>query len=151
MIYPDIRSLVPHAGIMVLLDRVISVDAESLCAEVMITSHSLFYEVTGDKEGVGAWVGIEYMAQAIAAYAGYHALRQGEKVSIGFLVGTRNYQCNKAFFEKGCILKIHIRCILQADNGISVFECTISDADTEIASATLNTFLPDGLDSSFQK
>ena len=31
---PDIRSLIPHAGPMVLLDRVISADEDSLCAEV---------------------------------------------------------------------------------------------------------------------
>ena len=62
---PDIRSLVPHAGPMVLLDRVISVDEDSLLAEVRIRSDSLFCNT----DGVGAWVGIEYMAQAIGAWA----------------------------------------------------------------------------------
>ncbi len=63
---PDIRSLVPHAGPMVLLDRVISVDEDSLLAEVRIRSDSLFCNI----DGVGAWVGIEYMAQAIGAWRG---------------------------------------------------------------------------------
>ena len=63
---PDIRTLVPHAGPMVLLDRVVSVDDENLCAEVRIRADSLFC-VAGE---VGAWAGLEYMAQAIGAYAG---------------------------------------------------------------------------------
>ena len=66
---PDIRTLVPHAGPMVLLDRVISADDENLCAEVRIRADSLFC-VAGE---VGAWAGLEYMAQAIGAYAGYTA------------------------------------------------------------------------------
>ena len=71
---PDIRSLVPHSGTMVLLDRVISADENTLCAEVVIRPDSLFYA----DGGVGAWVGIEYMAQAIGAYAGYRARLRGE-------------------------------------------------------------------------
>ena len=88
MVMPDIRSLVPHAGSMVLLDRVISVEENSLCAEVGIRSDSLFCNA----DGVGAWVGIEYMAQAIGAYAGYRARLRGEPVKIGFLLGTRRYE-----------------------------------------------------------
>ena len=85
---PDIRSLVPHAGAMLLLDRVVSADADNLLAEVRIRSDSLF--CNGD--GVGVWVGIEYMAQAIAAWAGYIARSRGEPVKLGFLLGTRRYE-----------------------------------------------------------
>src|ERR1051325_2359742 len=67
MDFPDIRSLLPHTGRMVLLDRVIAADADNLCAEVTIRRDSVFF----DGSGVGAWVGIEYMAQTIGAYAGY--------------------------------------------------------------------------------
>ena len=63
MSIPDIRSLLPHSGPMVLLDRVIAADEESLCAEVRIRENSLFCNA----DGVGAWVGLEYMAQAIGA------------------------------------------------------------------------------------
>src|SRR5215471_7164387 len=86
---PDIRSLLPHAGPMVLLDRVISVDEDSLLAEVCIRSDSLFC----NGGGVGAWVGVEYMAQAIGAWAGYTAQLRGEPVKLGFLLGTRSYDC----------------------------------------------------------
>ena len=120
---PDIRSLVPHAGRMVLLDRVISADEESLCAEITIRSDSLFCTT----EGVGAWVGLEYMAQAIAAYAGYVAYLRGEAVKIGFLLGTRRFECNRPFFSIGTRLQIHVKRVFQSENGMGSFECRIED------------------------
>ena len=78
MDFPDIRSLLPHSGTMVLLDRVVAADADSLCAEVAIRPDSLFCNA----DGVGAWVGIEYMAQAIAAHAGYLARLRGDAVKV---------------------------------------------------------------------
>ena len=110
---PDIRSLVPHAGPMVLLDRVISVDEDSLLAEVRIHSDSLFCNT----DGVGAWVGIEYMAQAIGAWAGYTAQLRGEPVKLGFLLGTRRYDCSRPVFTLGSLLQVHVQRVFQDENG----------------------------------
>ncbi len=140
---PEIRTLLPHTNKMVLLDRVIAVETDTLSAEVIITAESLFYDKAVN--GVGAWVGIEYMAQAIAAWAGYKRLLQGGSVKIGFLVGTRRYETSRSFFAEGSILQIHVRCLLQANNGLASFECTIDEAQLPIASATLNVFQPNDL------
>jgi len=141
MTFPAMRALVPQSDAMVLLDRVIAADAESLCAEVTIRPDSLFYK---DK-GVGAWIGIEYMAQTIAAYAGYIALQHGEPVKVGFLLGARRYECTQDFFALGTTLQIYARCLLQADNGLGSFECTISAHNKIIAQAIINAFQPDNL------
>jgi predicted hotdog family 3-hydroxylacyl-ACP dehydratase len=136
---PDIRCLVPHAGPMVLLDRVVSVDHESLCAEVTLHSGSLFAE----EHGVGSWVGIEYMAQAIAAHAGYAAWLRGEPVKIGFLLGTRRYDCARPLFALQSLLRIHVRRVLQAENGLASFDCRIEDGNRKtLASATITVFEP---------
>jgi predicted hotdog family 3-hydroxylacyl-ACP dehydratase len=142
MSLPDIRSLVPHAGPMVLLDRVLAVDADSLCAEVTIRPDSLFCGVNG----VGAWVGIEYMAQAIAAHSGYAALQRGEPVKIGFLLGARRYACTWQAFPVGAVLRVQIRCLLFADNGLASFECRIDEEDETVASAAVSVFLPANVD-----
>lgn len=139
---PDIRSLVPHAGPMVLLDRVLSVDADSLCAEVTIRRDSLFC----GPDGVGAWVGIEYMAQAIAAHAGHAARLRGEPVKVGFLVGSRRYECTRPAFPIGSVLRVEIRCLLFADNGLGSFECRIDDEDGVAATAIVSVFLPANVD-----
>jgi predicted hotdog family 3-hydroxylacyl-ACP dehydratase len=137
---PAIATLVPHAAPMLLLDRVVAVDAETLCAEVTIRPDSLFYGT----HGVGAWVGIEYMAQAIAAYAGYHAQQRGEPVKIGFLLGARRYECNCAWFAAGDRLLVEVQQLLQAENGLGSFSCTIRESSTQqqLAQATVSVFQP---------
>jgi predicted hotdog family 3-hydroxylacyl-ACP dehydratase len=136
---PDILSLVPHAGPMVLLDRVISVDHETLCAEVTIREDSLF----AAKEGVGGWVGIEYMAQAIAAHAGYAARQRGEPVKIGFLLGSRRYECHCPMFALKSVLRVHAHKVLQTDNGLASFDCRIENTERQLlATATITVFEP---------
>jgi predicted hotdog family 3-hydroxylacyl-ACP dehydratase len=124
---------------MVLLDRVVTVDDESLCAEVTIKTGALFCDDTG----VGAWVGLEYMAQAIGAYAGYVARLRGEPIKLGFLLGTRRYDCSRARFPLGSILRVSVKRALQGENGLASFECAIADvARGPAATATLTVFQP---------
>lgn len=141
MALPDIDSLVPHEGRMMLLDRVISVDEDSLCAEVRIRPDSMFC----GEDGVGSWVGIEYMAQAIAAHAGYKSRLRGEPVKIGFLLGTRNYDAATPFFAVGSELRIYVRSLLMADNGLGSFECRAEDKTGIVAVATINVFQPENV------
>ena len=138
MDWPDIRSLIPQSGAMVLLDRVIAVDEESLCAEVRIRPDSLFCAASG----VGGWVGLEYMAQTIAAFAGYTAYLRGEAVRPGFLLGARRYECTLPMFSPGNLLRVHVRRLLQSDNGLGSFQCRIEHEEQEIATATLTVFQP---------
>ena len=138
MSWPDIRSLIPHSGAMVLLDRVIAVDEESLCAEVRIQPDSLFCAASG----VGAWVGLEYMAQTIAAFAGYTAYLRGEAVKPGFLLGARRYECTVPMFSLGSLLRVHVRRVLQSENGLGSFQCRIEHGQEEVATATLTVFQP---------
>lgn len=142
---PEISSLVPHSGAMVLLDRVIFADDENLCAEVNIGSDTVFF----DGDGVASWVGIEYMAQAIAAHAGYLSSLRGDPVKVGFLLGARRYECRRPSFPLGSVLKISIQRILQAENGLGAFECRIDDSQdstgTPVAVATITVFQPDNV------
>jgi len=143
---PDIRSLVPHAGPMVLLDRVISADENSLLAEVRIRSDSLFCNT----DGVGAWVGIEYMAQAIGAWAGYTARLRGEPVKLGFVLGTRRYECSRPIFTLGSLLRVHILRVFQDENGLCSFECSIDNEEGRVATAIITVFQPPNIDDYLQ-
>jgi predicted hotdog family 3-hydroxylacyl-ACP dehydratase len=135
---PDIRSLLPHAGPMVLLDRVISVDEDSLLAEVCIRSDSLFC----NGGGVGAGVGVEYMAQAIGAWAGYTAQLRGEPVKLGFLLGTRSYECRRPIFLLGSVLRVHVQRLFQSENGLASFKCFIDNEEGRVATANVTVFQP---------
>jgi len=146
---PAIGTLVPHDGAMLLLDRLVAADAETLCAEVTIGPATLFC----DGRAVGAWIGVEYMAQAIAAHAGYAAQARGEPVKIGFLLGARRYQCSQPEFALGSVLHVHVRRVLTAENGLGAFECRIEDAATGAvaATATVTVFVPQNVDEFLQR
>ncbi|QDQ27791.1 3-hydroxylacyl-ACP dehydratase [Chitinimonas arctica] len=139
-----IHALIPHRGPMCLLDRALEADQDSLVAELEIRPDSLFH----DGNGVGAWVGIEYMAQAAAAHAGWLAHRQAEKGladgrKIGFLLGSRHYACRRPLFCNGEVLRITVRREFAADNGLAQFECHIDIAGQQVAEAILTVLVPD--------
>jgi 3-oxoacyl-[acyl-carrier-protein] synthase I len=137
---PPIRDLLPHSGRMVLLDQVLAIDGDSLSAGVELRNDSMFC-VNG---AVGAWVGLEYMAQAIGAYAGYNARLRGEPVRIGYLLGTRRYDSNQPHFPVGSRLKIHIKRVWQSDEGLASFDCRIEDDGGLLASATVTVYQAPG-------
>jgi predicted hotdog family 3-hydroxylacyl-ACP dehydratase len=146
---PDIHTFVPHSGTMSLLGRLLAADDETLCAEVTIGPATLFC----DGREVGAWVGIEYMAQAVAAHAGYCARLRGEPVKVGFLLGSRRYQCSVPGFAVGTVLKVHVQRALQGENGLGAFECRIEDGLTgaPLASATVTVFQPQNVEEFLQR
>ena len=132
----DVAELIPHSGKMVWLDRIIECDDNSLSSELVVRDVGLL----GNDKTVPAWVGIEYMAQAIAAYAGVMAKRAGAPIKPGFLLGTRCYNSNIAEFKAGSTLTVRVEKIIQGDN-LAAFECKISGVDVEI-SANLNVYQP---------
>jgi len=133
-----IAELLPHAGDMILLDAVEAFDADSITGHLQVRSGGLFSLADGS---LPAWVGIEIMAQTVAAFAGCHARQADQPVELGFLLGTRSFQCNVEHFPAGCELRIQALRSLQDDNGMGVFECHI-DGPGIHAEARLNVFRP---------
>lgn len=133
-----LAELLPHAGDMILLDRILSFDEEQIHTRLTVKSDGLFSLPDGS---LPAWVGIELMAQSVAAFAGCHARLKGKPVELGFLLGTRKFECNVEAFPAGSELTIHGIRSLEDDNGMGVFECHIHGPGIE-ASARLNVFRP---------
>lgn len=142
----SVDQVVPHTGTMSLLDKIVAYDEESLTAQVFITPQTLFLE----EQGVPGWLGIEYMAQTIAAYAGVQRQLQGLEAQVGFLVGSRRYECSHPWFPLGSTLTIKIEYEFQADNGLSVCNCTLHGDNGIEASARLNAFQPDNVEAFLQ-
>jgi predicted hotdog family 3-hydroxylacyl-ACP dehydratase len=133
----DVAALIPHTGDMVLLDRIVEFDDPRLTAELVVRGDSL---LGGDESSVPAWVGIEYMAQTIAAYAGMIAKQANLPIRLGFLLGTRRYCSNVAVFNVGTTLSIKIEKILHDEN-LGVFDCRILGDGVEVT-ANLNVYQP---------
>lgn len=137
-----IAELVPHSAPMILLDAVTEWAIDSATASVTVTEASPF----ADKNGVPAYVGIEYMAQTISAQAGVTERLQNSSVQIGFLVGSRRYSSNVDTFPLGVRLDVHIAETLVSESGLSVYDCSIEgehEGQTISACASLNVFQPD--------
>ena len=137
MIGWPIAELLPHAGDMILLAAVESFDEDSVVTRLRV-SPGLLSLPDGS---LPAWTGIEIMAQSVAAFAGCQGRLLGLPVELGFLLGTRNYQCNVEHFPLDSELRIRACRSLQDDNGMGVFECHL-DGPGIHAEARLNVFRP---------
>jgi predicted hotdog family 3-hydroxylacyl-ACP dehydratase len=131
-----LESLLPHGPDMTLLHRFVSYDAARSVLAADVDERAVFFEGAG----VPAWAGIEYMAQAIAAHAGYEALRRGEPPAVGFVLGTRAYESFVDEFPNGCTLTITVEPQV-VDGGFSAFGCTI-ETDRVVATAVVNVYRP---------
>jgi len=134
-----IEQVIPHRGAMRLIDRLLDWDGQRVAVELTVPVDGPFHEPAG----VPAWVGIEYMAQTVAAWAGARAMRAGGRPRIGFLIGSRRYEARCASFRGGSTLRVEARCELMADNGLGMFDCRIFLEGVEVASARLSVFEPD--------
>lgn len=133
-----VAEVVPHEAPMVLLDRILSFDATTLVAEVAIGPDTLFAEA----DGVPAWVGLEYMAQAVAAHAGLEARLRGEPPAVGYLLGTRAFRATVAAFAPGTTLTVHVEALF-VELGLGAFACRI-ESDGVLAQAKINVYQPVG-------
>jgi predicted hotdog family 3-hydroxylacyl-ACP dehydratase len=132
---PDIRTLLPHSGRSVLLERLVVAGPDAVTAELTIREDSPYF----DNGGVGAWIGLEYMAQAAAALAGSQARAEGGGVRQGVLLGTRRYECDRPSFPLGSVLRVSARRAAPRDAALSLFECRIEGEGIN-AAATISIY-----------
>lgn len=134
----SVETYVPQRGAMLLIDRIIELSEEHAVAEVDIRSEGLFMR----KGKMPAWVGIEYMAQTISAWAGGRSQRSGGKTKIGLLLGSRRYEAMQPAFPAGSTLRVEVRRELAGESGLGVFDGRILVDGALIASAKVTVFEP---------
>lgn len=76
---PDIKSLIPHAGSMCLLDRVVMFDDTRIACHA--SSHRDLNNPLRHNHQLSAQAGIEYAAQAVAAHGSLLATQRGDTSS----------------------------------------------------------------------
>lgn len=138
LINQPIEPYSPLSNRMCLLDTIKDIQDDVFSAAVVLNENSTFADV----DGVPGWLGIEYMAQTIAAFAGAKASVNQQPIEIGFLLGSRKYhsEIEKFPFDKEIV--IHVKEILQDESGLGVFDCSIEIENNTVASAKLNVFQP---------
>jgi predicted hotdog family 3-hydroxylacyl-ACP dehydratase len=129
---------IPQRGAMRLIDRVVSVDEKGSVAEVDVPHDGLFV-----RDGsVPAWIGLEYMAQTVSAWAGGRARRAGGEPRVGLLLGTRRFEAMRSTFPAGSRLRVEATCELMGDNGLGVFDCRVLLEGEPLATARISVFDP---------
>lgn len=136
---PSVQDILPHKAPMVLIDSLVSVGDDSVHCRATIERENLFFDPAIN--AVPGWVGLEIMAQSVAAWAGFHAQKANLPPQVGFLLGSRRYQAQRASFLGGQTLDIKAEKVLE-NAGMAVFDCTIFIDDEEVARAQLNTYVP---------
>lgn len=137
---PPISELIPHRPPMVFIDEVTSFSARGLTA---LYTPPAEHWAGGD--GLPTFLGIEIIAQAIAAHNSLLARENdpGAPPSLGVLLGTRRYQAGQAAFPAGRPIKVMVEEKIQDPSGFGAFDGSLHDETGKVlAAATVKVFRP---------
>ena len=119
--FPPIAALLPHSGPMCLLDAVIEHARDRTRCTVDPARSGLF--AAGDGR-IPAWLGLEYMAQCIAAHGGLAARANNEPPRPGLMLGSRRIAFAVEWFdprEPLLVTASHHR----GETGLVAFDCDV--------------------------
>lgn len=135
-----VDALLPHRGPLRLVDTLLDFDAERVSVGLTVRDAAPFGDGAG---GVPAYLGLEYMAQAICVFSGLQLRTTGESPKIGLLIGTRRYHAAVPRFTSGEALVVTANRVLGGDEALWVFDCTLSNpAGQVLASAEVKAYRP---------
>jgi len=117
----ELFSVIPHRGRMLLLSRVkgYNIKERTIEAEYHITEDCLFYDSA--IAGVPAWVGLEFIAQAVSAFSGIEDRENGIPPRMGFILSVSAMRIGLPFFGIGSTAQIKAKEIDCVDS-VSTFE-----------------------------
>lgn len=144
--YPEIEKAIPHRGRMIFLAGIVDHTKDSTTCVVEVGEDSLFREPGGL---VPAWVGLEYMAQCVAAHGGLRARATGQPVKVGFFVGSRRIDVHTGGFSPGQVIEVRAKHLL-GERGFFSFACSLRDRKSGalLMEGNLNVFLSEDLEAS---
>jgi predicted hotdog family 3-hydroxylacyl-ACP dehydratase len=137
--FPPITEIIPHRGTMLLLDHVTACSDDTLSAHANVNANAWYADEHG---AMPAWIGIELMAQSVAAHVSLIAMRAGEQARPGVLLGTRSYQAHVSAFARDAQLVISVREVLRSEEGHGAYECAIEHDGQRLADAVIKVFQP---------
>ena len=143
--FPPMADLVPHRESMRLLSSVLEHSEHRTVCAVEVGTDSPF--LTGDG-GVPVFVGVEYLAQGVAAHAGLRGWVKGEPPRVGFLIGSRRLDVRgHADFRVGQRLIVEV-VRAWGEEELAMFSCRLVDADSQVVvlEGTLSVVQPRSLE-----
>jgi predicted hotdog family 3-hydroxylacyl-ACP dehydratase len=124
---------------MRLVDEIVACSDEAVAVLASVERDAWYANAQG---AMPAWLGIELMAQAIAAHVGLIAMRAGGRARPGVLLGASRYEAHTPAFVPGARLRIEAAEVLKSEQGHGAYECTIASGDRCLAQAVVKVFQP---------
>ena len=141
VLLPDLAELLPQAGPMRLLARVLAHSPERTVCALDPASSELFRDAEGRVPG---WVALEWMAQCIAAHGGLLARAAGRAPAPGMLVGARRVDLAVSDFALGEPLEVEARYAGSA-GPLASFDCALRAGAEVLATGALSVYVSAGL------
>lgn len=137
---PPISELVMHAKPMLLIDRAVIATETSMTAEIDISANSMFCVPS---KGVPGYVGIEYIAQTIAAYSGWRARKTNPEAipRVGYLLGSRKVTLSREWLPLHHTLSVYVSNVFE-DGEMGVFDGEIRLGEEILVAARINVYQP---------
>lgn len=139
MSYLAIEELLAHRSNMLLVERVLERRGNTIRVLAKADAGAWYAEADG---AMPAWVGIELMAQAVAALVGLVAREADLPPKQGMLLGTREYTSTRPTFTAGTALEVVASEVFKEDNGLAAFDAAIELDGETVARATLKVYEP---------
>ena len=136
-VLPDPAQLLSHRPPMLLLDSIRELNSRHCRAVKTVDPNAWYALPDGSMPG---WIGIEMMAQTIAAWSGHEKYADGEQPKPGYLLGTRRYKSRISSYPPGTRLEIEVRQEFRDSPGLGAFDCKIYIDELVVASAIVKVY-----------
>jgi predicted hotdog family 3-hydroxylacyl-ACP dehydratase len=136
---PEIRALIPHAGLMCLLDRVVEWDDQAIvCTTDTHRDPANPLRREGQLSGLHA---LEYGAQAAAVHGGLRARAAGTTAEPGYLAAIRDARLQTTRLDDiDSPLQVYARRLF-GEGANTVYQCRISAGNVSLADGRITIIL----------
>ncbi|MFN7959439.1 MAG: hypothetical protein U0P46_14085 [Holophagaceae bacterium] len=131
---PQVTDLILHRGPSVLLDRILELSPAACRALARVEAGAWYLQEDGTAP---AWLGLEWMAQAAAAFSGHRHREAGRTPRLGFLLGTRAFETQVPAFPAGAEFEVVAEVLFLDDSGPGAFTCEVRHKGETLARARL--------------
>jgi len=131
-----IETLIPHRGAMLLLDTVLASSSDEIVCRARVREGNLFLR----GQHMRSVVCLEYMAQAVAAFAGLQATEAGPP-RVGYLIAATRMTLNQPSLCLGDEIDVLAKRVW-GDSALGKFACSVTLRDATVAEAMVSVFQP---------
>ena len=134
----SIEQLVPITAPMLLLGEVLSYDELHIECRIHHHDQKAFVNHRAQRP---AWVGLEYICQAILALQNIQRLCEGKAIKPGFIIGAKRVNFAKSFFELSESPIVRVEGKLAMDATLGVYDGEVVSAGESAVTATVKGVL----------